>query len=221
MTDQTFPKSEARTLPQQPKVIAENVSFEDFVQQYDGQPVEWHAGKVVETVSNNKTHQTLFLFLSTLLNLYLGLTDKGELHPDGYPMFISPDKPARQPDLLVVLNENQAQSKENYLDGAADLVVEIVSPSSSAVDRGEKFEEYEQAGVKEYWIVDPIRNEVIVYALNDNGYYNTYEPDTAMLTSKLLEGFEISLSMLWSNERPKGSELIKLAQQLANQAKAK
>lgn len=215
MTDQTFSQSQSKA---QPKVIAEGVSFEDFVQQYDGQPVEWHAEKVLEIVSNNETHQVLLGFLYTLLNLYLGITKVGKVYLDGYPMFISNDLPAHQPDLLIVLNENLERVQATYLEGAADIVVEIVSPSSEDIDRGEKFIEYEQAGVKEYWLIDPIRDEAFVYVLSADGYYKQ-RPNDGKLSSTLLDGFELSLDILWDVERPEGLELIQLAQDMAQNAK--
>jgi Uma2 family endonuclease len=51
------------------------------------------------------------------------------------------------------------------------LIVEIISPESSGRDRGEKFYEYEMAGVREYWLIDPQREQVEFYELNAEGRY--------------------------------------------------
>lgn len=78
---------------------------------------------------------------------------------------------SRAPDLLFVSNASLHRLKETYLDGAADLVVEVVSPESRARDWGEKFTEYEEAGVHEYWLIDPERKQAEFYQLGANGAY--------------------------------------------------
>ena len=60
----------------------------------------------------------------------------------------------RVPDLLFVTSEHVDRQQPTYLDGPRDLAVEIVSPDSVRRDQGEKFVEYEQAGIPEYWLVD-------------------------------------------------------------------
>lgn len=61
----------------------------------------------------------------------------------------------REPDLLFISNETAQRLTERKLEGAADLVIEIIFPESVRRDRYEKFDEYEEAGVREYWIIDP------------------------------------------------------------------
>ena len=61
--------------------------------------------------------------------------------------------------------------KRLYLDGPADLVIEVVSPGNRGVDRGEKYVEYEQGGVPEYWLLDPERETHEFYQLRANGLY--------------------------------------------------
>lgn len=73
-----------------------------------------------------------------------------------------------QPDVLVVCDKNKLDSKGAI--GAPDLVVEILSPSTAAKDLREKMALYEQAGVLEYWLVDPHDNIVMIHKLVDNAY---------------------------------------------------
>lgn len=68
-----------------------------------------------------------------------------------------------QPDLMVVCNTKQISEKS--VNGAPDLIVEILSPSTALKDRNVKYNLYEKFGVREYWIVDPIHMTVEVYAL--------------------------------------------------------
>ncbi len=74
-----------------------------------------------------------------------------------------------QPDIFWV-NPDSDQCvlmDDGYLHGAPDFVVEILSPKTSAKDRGTKFDLYEQHGVNEYWIVDPDEQFIEVYIRQD------------------------------------------------------
>lgn len=80
-------------------------------------------------------------------------------------------------------------------------MIEIVSPSTRAVDRGVKYYEYEQAGVPEYWLVDPMRERVEACRLGAGGVYEQMAlGEPAVLRSEVLPGMWISVAWLW--ERP-------------------
>ena len=80
-------------------------------------------------------------------------------------MKIGPDLPGREPDILFIAREHLDRFRDTYLDGPADLVVEIISRDSRARDRGDKFYEYEQGGVREYWLLDYLRRQAEFYQL--------------------------------------------------------
>lgn len=82
-----------------------------------------------------------------------------------------PDLPSRQPDVLVLLPDRLSLIEKNLIAGPANLVVEIVSPESVSRDRGIKFHEYEQGSVGEYWIIAPVRKEVLFYVRDEAGLY--------------------------------------------------
>src|SRR5207249_9956788 len=75
-----------------------------------------------------------------------------------------------QPDVFVILNAGLEKVKELRVVGAPDLVVEIASPSTAIQDRNTKYRVYAQAGVPEYWIVDPGTRTVEVLVLEDAEY---------------------------------------------------
>lgn len=75
-------------------------------------------------------------------------------------MKTGPTLPGREPDLLFLARENLDRLKAPYLEGPADLAVEIVSSESRLRDRGEKLAEYEAGGVREDWILDPGQQRV-------------------------------------------------------------
>ena len=122
MTDFTYPELQDLI------IVAEDISFEAYLTQFNGQNTEWHAGKVVQKMSNNERHQLILGFIFTLLTLYLSSKKSGRVFLAGFPMYISDDVPAREPDLMVVLNHKLEKVTETYLDGPADVVCEVVSP---------------------------------------------------------------------------------------------
>ena len=75
-----------------------------------------------------------------------------------------------QPDLCVICDKSKLDDRGAF--GAPDLVVEILSPGNSKKEMGIKFELYEEAGVKEYWIIEPNQKMVIVYQLVKGRYQN-------------------------------------------------
>jgi len=98
-----------------------------------------------------------------------------------------------QPDIVVVCDESKLD--ERGAAGAPDMVVEIISPSSTQRDRGTKYELYERVGVREYWIVDADARLVEVHALADGAYKKTAFPDPAMVPVGIFGGdLEIDFS---------------------------
>lgn len=202
-------------------VLAENISFADYLIQYEGQSTEWHAGKIVQKVTNNTRHNLIQHFLGRLLSWYLERTDTGLLITAGMPMYVSDDVSSHEPDLTVVLNENVSRIGEQYIDGAVDLAVEIISPGTAATDRGAKYVEYEAAGVAEYWLIDPIRKKAYIHHLNDEGIYSVISSsmsDSKLLTSSLLKGFQLSSEILWRDKLPVGDEIVAMVQKMVENA---
>ena len=75
-----------------------------------------------------------------------------------------------QPDIIYISNENSHIIKENGIHGAPDLIIELLSPSTAYYDTKDKKKVYERSGVKEYWIIDPVDEEVTGYE-NSNGKF--------------------------------------------------
>jgi Uma2 family endonuclease len=84
-----------------------------------------------------------------------------------------------QPDLLVICKSYDLDAKR--FEGAPDLVLEILSPSTRSKDMLLKLYKYQNAGVKEYWIVDPENEKVLVYDFREGNYYpETYDFDSVI-----------------------------------------
>jgi Uma2 family endonuclease len=107
-----------------------------------------------------------------------------------------------QPDLVYILHENASIIKEKRIEGAPDLVVEILSPSTSHNDKIRKKRQYERHGVKEYWIVDPVHRTVDQFIRDENKFvlYETYSMSGRM-TSSLFSCIDIDMSRVFSPAR--------------------
>lgn len=79
-----------------------------------------------------------------------------------------------QPDLCVICDKSKIDKRGCV--GSPDLIIEIQSPGNTKREMKEKFELYEEAGVREYWIVDSVQNFVLVYYLNEQGKYIGIKP---------------------------------------------
>jgi Uma2 family endonuclease len=103
-----------------------------------------------------------------------------------------------QPDICVVCDLSKLDDKGCL--GAPDIVVEVQSPSTGRYDLTQKFLAYESAGVGEYWAVMP-GDGVTIYHLSEDGKYDdgTVFVYDAVVTSRVLEGLEISLKELFEN----------------------
>ena len=102
-----------------------------------------------------------------------------------------------QPDLLVVCDK--AKIRDNGIWGAPDLVVEILSPSTSRKDLHEKYDLYQRSGVKEYWVIDPPGRWFQQYVIGADGLY---APEVTWvgkgtLVSPTLAGFELDIATIW------------------------
>ena len=103
-----------------------------------------------------------------------------------------------QPDIVYVSNERRGVIKERGIEGVPDLVVEVLSPSTEARDRGVKWRRYAAAGVPNYWLLAPRTLSLEVYALADAGYepVGTHGPGS-VFSPVLFPGLEISIDALW------------------------
>lgn len=195
-------------------VVAEGVSFEEFLTEFGEVHAEWVMGKVI-IVTNNMQHQRIMGFLYKLFGYFLEFKLLGEVFLAGVPMKI-PGQPGREPDLLLVLNEHRSRLKVNHVDGAADIVVEIVSPESATRDRVDKVAEYARAGVPEYWLVDPLLKAATVHVLGADGKY-VVAPLNAEgeLVSRVLPGFRLNPALLWQEELPNGAAVVEMVRGMA------
>ncbi|HEX2081060.1 MAG TPA: Uma2 family endonuclease [Longimicrobium sp.] len=186
----------------QAALVPDRISFEEFLTAYDGVRAEWVDGQVVEMSPTSDRHADISDFLITVLRVLVASTRAGVVRSSQVAMRIGPV--ARVPDLLFLKAEHADRLTPSHVEGAADLAIESVSPDSRDRDRTQKFREYEQAGVTEYWIVDPLRETVELYRMDAQGRYVRVpaQGDPPRLASAVLPRFWLDPRWLWSSPMP-------------------
>ena len=101
-----------------------------------------------------------------------------------------------QPDVVYVAPENLAIVGD-FITGSPDLVVEVLSHGTARRDRGEKLGLYAQSGVREYWLVDPVTQQ-IEFLVNRDGAFVVVLPEGTTYRSPALAGVEIDLAAFWA-----------------------
>ncbi len=183
--------------------LASDMDYEHFLQWLDGTHAEWVNNKVVLMSPVTLEHADLSGFLLAILRFYVEEHHLGVLQAEPFQMKTGPDLPGRSPDVFFVATQNIGRLKKNYLDGPADVVIEIISPESRTRDRDEKFHEYQQGGVVEYWLIDPERKQAEFYHRDSAGIYRLVPiANDGIFHSQVITGCTIKLSWLWTQPRP-------------------
>ncbi|MEX0596001.1 MAG: Uma2 family endonuclease, partial [Candidatus Paceibacterota bacterium] len=153
--------------------LSKEYTYFDYFKWRFSERVELIYGKIVKmSPGPNTKHQSASSQISRII--------LNHFHNHPCKVFIAPfdvrlpipkkkaDSTVVQPDIFVLCDLSKLD--ENGCKGAPDLVIEILSPGNSKHDLKTKFELYELAGVREYWIVDPINESILVYVLKNNQY---------------------------------------------------
>lgn len=197
------------------EIIATNVSFEDYVELYSGEYCEWVEGVVIKLAPAGLRHNALIGYLFIVLRTYFEFRPLGKVLLSPFIVRLPDKKRGREPDLLVILNDNPHTVTDTMIDGPADICIEIISPESIDRDRGTKFTEYERGGVKEYWLLDHIREEALFYRLNENGKYIQQPIDAEKnYFTPLLPGLALHVPTLWQEELPTTSAIVAAVRRL-------
>ena len=159
--------------------------------------MELSNGRLIMPPHPTNRHQVTVLEIAVRLRAYVRERDLGEVRVAPLPVRLWPDN-VREPDVFFIATEHEDRIGEGQC-GVPDLVVEVLSPGTRDTDRGEKYLEYAQAGVREYWIVDPDEQTIEVYELKGA----TFEPHDKFasgdaLASPLLTDFHASVDELFA-----------------------
>jgi len=161
------------------------------------QIVELSEGEVIVMPPPNDVHQKVLGNLYRYFYRFIEDRNLGTLRFSPLAVRLWPGK-IREPDLLFVLHDH-ADRIGDLIYGPPDLVVEVISPGSRKTDRHEKFYEYAQAGVTEYWLVDPYAQTVEVFSLRGGIYELLVKAGMGQKAySDLLAGFEILADQIFA-----------------------
>ena len=136
----------------------------------DGRRYEIIEGVLYVSNAPNAAHQLIVTNISADLLVYVRAQQLGQVIVAPFEVHLSESARPVQPDLIFVRAARWPGNDIRFFEGAPDLVIEVLSPSSVRTDRVIKFTAYEQAGVAEYWIVNPAARSIEVYTLSGGEY---------------------------------------------------
>ena len=185
--------------------VGARYTYADYQTWGDDTRVELIDGVIYNMAAPSQKHQWLLFELGALFREHL--KSRGA----GCRVLVAPsdvrlnsdkaDDTVVQPDLFIVCDKNKLDGQN--CNGAPDLVVEILSPSTASRDRVLKFNQYLAAGVREYWIIDMRDNTIQVHTLTDEkyttrSYAQLEEDDRPQVPVGIFEGFSIDLVALFA-----------------------
>lgn len=185
------------------------ISYEEFLELCDEDTLaEWVNGEIIMTSPVSRKHQKISKFLEHIIDTYVTFHNLGEMLQEKFQMKLPYS--GREPDIIFIQSDHLDRLKETYLDGPADMVIEIISKESINRDRGDKFIEYESAGVTEYWLIDPLRKQAEFYRIGDDNCYHPVALDgEGKYHSEAIPGFWFKVSWLWQEPLPPVWEIRK------------
>ena len=175
-------------------------TYADYLGWEGPQRYQLFNGEAFQMASPSVVHQALLMELGTQFDNFLRgkpcQVFAAPLDVRLFPEEDNSDDTVLQPDLLVVCDKDKLG--KGSVNGAPDLVVEIVSPSNTHSELFRKFQFYLEAGVREYWVIDPETKSVQVHIYDNGHYLSTAYKNNARIPVTVLPGLEIPLEDLWA-----------------------
>ncbi len=178
-------------------VTVPKLTYQDYLDAPGDDRYELLDGELIMVGSPSIAHQDVVTNLGTPFSVFVKERDLGKVYFAPTDVLLS-NTDVVQPDLLFISRERGDIITTANIQGAPDLIVEILSPSTARYDWREKRELYARHGVKEYWIIDPVNRMAWVMLLTDGilEIRDTHvEGDT--VTSSVLEGFSVNLAEIF------------------------
>ena len=169
------------------------MSYDEYIawcESAEGNRGEWVDGEAIVFMTTSDRHARIVDFLIAILGNYLNRRRVGQLRSQEFELRTR-EGAAFEPDIFVFLNEHVDRLEALRFRGAADVVVEVISPDSVTRDRIDKRDEYAVTGVPEYWLIDPRdgRESAQILMLDPTGRHAPVMPDPdGRLYSRILPG---------------------------------
>ncbi len=183
-------------------------TFADFLELIrEDQKADLIDGVIYLASPENIDHNKLLGWLYKVLGSFIEERELGVLTINRVAYRLS-DKTAPEPDLAFVRKERERQiERTGHMEGPPDLAIEIVSPDSSRRDYVRKRSRYEEAGVEEYWIIDPDEQKA-VFLVRESGRFVEAQLDGYVHRSRVVPGFALDVRWLWQRPLPKTSAIV-------------
>jgi Uma2 family endonuclease len=183
-------------------------TFADFcVLVKDDQKADLIDGVIYMASPDNTDAAELSLLLARLIADFVEAKELGKVYVSRVAYRLD-DLNAPEPDIGFVRTARLGAVRRGAVEGPPDLAVEVVSPESVTRDYEKKRGLYEAAGVREYWIVDEIKQKVTLLRLDPSGKYRAVKPKGGVLGSKVLPGFWLRTAWLWQQPLPKKTDIL-------------
>lgn len=169
----------------------------------DGIRVELIDGKIYDLSAPSPIHQRIVGDIAYILETYVR-RNKGKCSVFFSPLDVKVDCDENtivQPDVLVVCEQDKLTPQFVY--GAPDLVIEVLSPSTKHNDEGIKLKKYRDAGVKEYWLVDAKKETVVVHKFRENEISKIYSFDSKVPVGIFDDKCEVDFSDIYQRLKEK------------------
>jgi Uma2 family endonuclease len=187
-------------MPDPLRIEESGYTYAEYLEWDDGKRYELIDGVAYMMASPSTNHQIVSgEIFRQFSNFLLGKTCRvfaAPLDVRLFPQKDFSDDTVVQPDLLVVCDKTMLDKRG--CNGAPDLIIEILSPSNDHSGMFKKFQKYLQAGVREYWIVDPDSRMIQVNILDKGCYVSNVYDGNAVVPVSVLPGLGIDLNALWS-----------------------
>jgi Uma2 family endonuclease len=173
----------------------------------DGQKADLLDGVIYVASPDNLEAAELQSWLAALLHGFVELTDVGKIYVSRVAYRLT-DQHSPEPDIGFLPKELAGLRRRGYIDGPPALAIEIVSPDSVHRDYVLKRKIYEEAGVREYWIIDPDEQTVTFLCLR-KGRFKERKPVKHLWRSEVLTGFAVDVRWFWAANRPKVYDVLR------------
>ena len=168
---------------------------EDYWTLPEGARAELIDGQLWDLASPSRAHQEIVSELHVRLKNHIASHGGScKVYPAPFAVNLFADESTFvEPDLSVICDRSKLSDRG--CEGAPDLVVEVVSPSNPGMDYVSKLKLYQEAGVREYWICDPMQERVLIYNFDSKSIMQTY-PFATLVPSTIFPGFEFDFAQV-------------------------
>jgi Uma2 family endonuclease len=173
-------------------VLEKTITYDDLLELYpDESRVELIDNQIYEMASPGLDHQEIVLELAVLMRQYVKKHQLGKVIVSPFDVILT-NRRVVIPDITFVSNANEHHLLNRGYFGGPDLVVEVISPSSYTRDNSKKKKIYADAGVQEYWIIEPANQVLEIWQLKGKEFeLFSYLVENGKAKSAVLAGFEI------------------------------